>query len=41
MQPYMFSKQDEERKKMERIFNQSLRYVDYYHNELLKNEKLF
>ena len=39
MQPYIFSKQDEEREKKwkeyQSIFNQ---YVDYYHNELLKNE---
>ncbi|WP_440928628.1 DNA primase [Candidatus Pelagibacter sp.] len=39
MQPYMFSKQDEEREKKwneyKTIFNQ---YVDFYHNELLKNE---
>jgi DNA primase len=39
MQPYMFSKQDEEREKKWReyqsIFSQ---YVDFYHNELLKNE---
>jgi len=39
MQPYIFSKKDEEREKKwkeyQSIFNQ---YVDYYHNELLKNE---
>ncbi len=39
MQPYMFSKQDEEREKKwneyKSIFSQ---YVDFYHNELLKNE---
>ncbi len=39
MQPYMFSKQDEEREKKWReyqsIFSQ---YVDFYHNELLKNQ---
>ncbi|WP_440933379.1 DNA primase [Candidatus Pelagibacter sp.] len=39
MQPYMFSKQDEEREKKwneyKTIFSQ---YVDFYHNELLKNE---
>ena len=38
MQPYMFSKKDEEREKKwkeyQSIFNQ---YVDFYHNELLKN----
>ena len=39
MQPYMFSKQDEEREKKwneyKSIFSN---YVDFYHNELLKNE---
>ncbi len=39
MQPYMFSKQDEEREKKwneyKSIFSH---YVDFYHNELLKNE---
>ncbi len=39
MQPYMFSKQDEEREKKwkeyQSIFSQ---YVDFYHNKLLKNE---
>ncbi len=39
MQPYMFSKHDEEREKKwneyKTIFSQ---YVDFYHNELLKNE---
>ena len=39
MHPYMFSKQDEEREKKwneyKSIFSQ---YVDFYHNELLKNE---
>jgi len=39
MQPYIFSKQDEEREKKWKtyslIFNQ---YVDFYHDELLKNE---
>ncbi len=39
MQPYIFSRQDEEREKKwneyKSIYNQ---YVDYYHNELLKNE---
>ena len=39
MQPYMFSKQDEEREKKwkeyQAIFSE---YVDFYHNELLKNE---
>ncbi len=39
MQPYIFSKQDEEREQKWKtysiIFNQ---YVEFYHNELLKNE---
>ena len=39
MQPYMFSKQDEEREKKwkeyQSIYNQ---YVNFYHNELLKND---
>ncbi len=39
MKPYMFSKQDEEREKKwndyKSIFSN---YVDFYHNELLKNE---
>ncbi len=39
MQPYMFSKLDEEREKKwkeyQSIFSQ---YVDFYHNELLRNE---
>ncbi len=39
MQPYIFSKQDEEREKKwkeyQSIYSQ---YVDFYHNELLKNE---
>ena len=39
MKPYMFSKQDEERQKKwseyKSIFSN---YVDFYHNELLKNE---
>jgi DNA primase len=41
MQPYMFSKQDEEREKKWKeyssIFN---KYVEFYHEELLKNENL-
>ena len=39
MQPYMFSKQDEEKEKKwkeyQAIYNQ---YVDFYHNQLLKND---
>ena len=39
MQPYMFSKKDEEREKKWKeyssIFN---RYIEFYHSELLKNE---
>ena len=42
MQPYMFSKQDEEREKKWKeyllIYSQ---YVDFYHNELLKNEAYY
>ncbi len=39
MQPYMFSKQDEEREKKWKDYSQIFsRYVDFYHNELLKNE---
>ena len=39
MQPYMFSKQDEEREKKWKEYSTIYsRYVEYYHNELLKNE---
>ena len=39
MQPYMFSKQDEEReKKWKEYLSIYSLYVDFYHNELLKNE---
>jgi len=39
MQPYMFSKKDEEREKKWKEYSMIYsRYVDYYHNELLKNE---
>tara|TARA_B110001452_G_scaffold123116_1_gene102078 strand:+ start:409 stop:2184 length:1776 start_codon:yes stop_codon:yes gene_type:complete len=39
MQPYMFSKQDEERdKKWKEYLSIYSQYVDFYHNELLKNE---
>jgi DNA primase len=39
MQPYMFSKQDEEReKKWKEYLSIYAQYVDFYHNELLKNE---
>tara|TARA_B100000900_G_scaffold44363_1_gene33000 strand:- start:1167 stop:2942 length:1776 start_codon:yes stop_codon:yes gene_type:complete len=39
MQPYMFSKQDEEREKKWKEYLAIYRqYVDFYHNELLKNE---
>ena len=42
MQPYMFSKQDEEREKQWKeylsIYSQ---YVDFYHNKLLKDEACF
>ena len=40
MQPYLFSKKDEEREKKwneyKSIYNE---YVDFYHNELIKNEQ--
>ena len=40
MQPYLFTKQDEEReKKWKEYLSVYSRYVDFYHNELLKNEK--
>ena len=39
MQPYMFSKQDEEReKKWKEYLSIYSQYVEFYHNELLKNE---
>ena len=39
MQPYMFSKQDEEReKKWKEYLSIYSQYVDFYHNELLKND---
>ena len=39
MQPYMFSKLDEEReKKWKEYLSIYSQYVDFYHNELLKNE---
>ena len=41
MQPYMFSKQDEEReKKWKEYLSIYSQYVDFYHEELLKNEVL-
>ena len=40
MQPYIFSKQDEEREKKWKIYSSIfLEYADFYHNQLLKNEK--
>jgi DNA primase len=40
MQPYMFSKQDEEReKKWKEYLSIYSQYVDFYHNELLKNNE--
>ena len=40
MQPYIFSKQDEEREKKWKIYSSNFEeYVDFYHNQLLKNEK--
>ncbi len=42
MQPYIFSKQDEEREKKWKIYSSIFsEYVDFYHNQLLKNEKYF
>jgi len=39
MQPYMFSKQDEEReKKWKEYLSIYTQYVDFYHDELLRNE---
>ena len=39
MQPYMFSKQDVEReKKWKEYLSLYIKYVDFYHNELLKND---
>ena len=41
MQPYMFSKQDEEREKKWKEYSLIFdRYVSFYHEELLKNEDL-
>ena len=41
MQPYMFSKQDEEReKKWKEYASIFSKYIDFYHEELLKNENL-
>ena len=41
MQPYLFSKQDEEReKKWKEYVSIFKRYISFYHEELLKNEKL-
>ena len=42
MQPYMFTKQDEEKEqKWKEYLSIYIRYVDFYHCELLKNEKYF
>ncbi len=42
MQPYMFSKQDEEREKKWKEYSSIfIRYVDFYHEELLKNESYY
>ncbi len=41
MQPYLFTKQDVEREKnWKEYLSIYRRYVDYYHDQLLKNEKL-
>ena len=40
MQPYLFTKQDEEREKnWKEYLSIYSKYVDYYHDQLLKNEK--
>ncbi len=40
MQPYLFTKEDEEReKKWKEYLSIYRKYVDYYHDQLLKNEK--
>ena len=40
MQPYIFSKQDEEREKKWKIYSSIFnQYVNYYHDELIKNEQ--
>ena len=42
MQPYMFSKQDEEREQKWKEYQSIyIQYVDFYHEELLKNEIYF
>ncbi len=41
MQPYLFTKQDEEReKKWKEYLSIYTKYIDFYHDELLKNGKL-
>ncbi len=41
MQPYLFTKQDEEREKnLKEYLSIYSSYVDYYHDQLLKNKKL-
>ena len=41
VQPYLFTKQDEEREKKWKEYSLIYsKYVDHYHNQLLKNEKL-
>ena len=41
MQPYLFTKQDEEREKnLKEYLSIYTKYVGYYHDQLLKNEKL-
>jgi len=40
MQPYMFSKKDEEREKQWNEYSEIFKtYVEFYHNELLKNQE--
>ncbi len=42
MQPYLFSKKDEEREKKWNVYKSIFsNYVDFYHNELLRNENYY
>ena len=42
MQPYIFSKQDEEREKKWKIYSSIFnQYINFYHEELLKNENYY
>ena len=39
MQPYTFSKQDEEREETKYYQSIYSKYVEFYHNEIFKNQK--